>query len=194
MNEGYEAYKKYLSIKLHFTKDEYNYFKYNGEINAKFETFNQRNDKYFFVKVARKYGDNVVDYFVSNFIANKSPYIKDMNHDVYLERQKRIDGLTYYFKRDLEQLMRKSEHNFNKIFKITRGQHPILLKTYLAKRVSIETLCILNSILNYVEDFNKRINENIIWPQVRNKIVKYGPFIKYNKERMVFLLKDMLKT
>ena len=61
MNEGYEAYKKYLAIKLHFTKDEYDFFKYNGETNAKFETFIQRNDKYFFVKVARKYGDNIVD-------------------------------------------------------------------------------------------------------------------------------------
>ena len=112
MNEGYEAYKKYLSIKLHFTKDEYDFFKYNGEINAKYETFIQRNDRYFFVKVARKYGDNIIDYFVSNFISNKSPYIKDMNNDVYLERQKRIDGLTYYFKRDIEQLLRKSEKSF----------------------------------------------------------------------------------
>ena len=63
MNEGYEAYKKYLSIKLHFTKDEYDYFKYNGEINAKYETFIQRNDRYFFVKAARKYGDNITNYF-----------------------------------------------------------------------------------------------------------------------------------
>ena len=48
-----------------------------------------------------------------------------MNNDVYLERQKRIDGLTYYFERDIEQLLRKSEKNFNKIFKVNRGQHYI---------------------------------------------------------------------
>ena len=130
MNEGYEAYKKYLSIKLHFTKDEYDFFKYNGETNAKFETFIQRNDKYFFVKVARKYGDNIIDYFVSNFVHNKSPYIKDMNNEVYLDRQKRIDGLTYYFERDIEQLMRKSEQNFNKIFKVNNGQHNQLTATF----------------------------------------------------------------
>ena len=51
MNEGYEAYKKYLSIKLHFTKDEYDFFKYNGEINAKYETFIQRNDRYFLLRL-----------------------------------------------------------------------------------------------------------------------------------------------
>ena len=192
MNEGYEAYKKYLAIKLHFTKDEYDFFKYNGETNAKIETFIQRNDKYFFVKVARKYGDNIVDYFVSNFVNNKSPYIKDMNNEVYLDRQKRIDGLTYYFERDIEQLMRKSEQNFNKIFKVNNGQHPILLKTYLAKRVSLETLCVLDNLLNYTKDFSNQIKETIIWPTLNRKIKKYGPFLTYNKERMKLNLKKML--
>ena len=192
MNEGYEAYKKYLAIKLHFTKDEYDFFKYNGETNAKFETFIQRNDKYFFVKVARKYGDNIVDYFVSNFVNNKSPYIKDMNNEVYLDRQKRIDGLTYYFERDIEQLMRKSEQNFNKIFKVNNGQHPILLKTYLAKRVSLETLCVLDNLLNYTKDFSNQIKETIIWPTLNRKIKKYGPFLTYNKERMKLILREML--
>ena len=193
MNEGYEAYKKYLSIKLHFSKDEYDFFKYNGETNAKYETFIQRNDKYFFVKAARKYGDNIVDYFVSNIISNKSSYIKDMNQEAYLDRQKRIDGLTYYFERDIEQLMRKSEQNFDKIFKVTRGQHPILIKTYLAKRISIETMCILQNMLNYVKKFDKTIKDTIIWPQLKTKIVKYGPFIKYNPERMKLILRGMIK-
>jgi len=193
MNEGYEAYKKYLSIKLHFTKDEYDFFKYNGETNAKYETFIQRNDRYFFVKAARKYGDRIVDYFVSNFISNKSPYIKDMNNDVYLERQKRIDGLAYYFERDMEQLLRKSEKNFNKIFNVTRGQHPILIKTYLAKRISLETLCILNDLFNYTKQFNKTIKDDIIWPTLKNKIVKYGPFMIYNKERMKLILRKMVQ-
>ena len=64
MNEGYEAYKKYLAIKLHFTKDEFDFFRYGGTTKAKFETFTKRNDRYFFVKAARKYGDELTDYFV----------------------------------------------------------------------------------------------------------------------------------
>jgi hypothetical protein len=115
-----------------------------------------------------------------------------MNNDVYLERQKRIDGLTYYFERDIEQLLRKSEKNFNKIFKVNRGQHPILVKTYLAKRVSLETLCILNDLLSYTKNFSKEIKEDIIWPTLRRKIEKYGPFLTYNKERMKLNLKKML--
>ena len=193
MQEGYEAYKKYLGIKLHFTKDEYDFFKYNGETNAKFETFIQRNDKYFFVKAARKYGDNIVDYFVSNIISNKSNYIKDMNQEAYLDRQKRIDGLTYYFERDIEQLLRRSDKNFDKIFRVTRGQHPILIKTYLAKRVSLETLCILDSLLNYTKQFSNKITDDIIWPTLKTKIIKYTPFLKFNKERMKLILRKIIK-
>ena len=116
-----------------------------------------------------------------------------MNQEAYLDRQKRIDGLTYYFERDIEQLMRKSEQNFDKIFKVTRGQHPILIKTYLAKRISIETMCILQNMLNYVKKFDKTIKDTIIWPQLKTKVVKYSPFIKYNPERMKLILRGMIK-
>ena len=192
MNEGYEAYKTYLALKLHFTRDDYDFHKFNGQTKAKMETFRQRNDKYFFVKAARKYGDNIVDFFVSNFIVSKSHYIKDFNQENYLDRQKRIDGISYYFKLDMEQLLRKSQGDFNKIFKITRGQHPILLKTYMAKRVKLETLCILQDMLNYIKDFDRHITDTIIWPQLKTKILKYKPFVKYNQTKLKLTLKELL--
>jgi len=192
MQEGYEAYKKYLALKLHFTKDDYDFHKFNGQTKAKYETFIKRNDKYFFVKAARKYGDSIVDFFVSNFIVSKSHYIKDFSNENYLDRQKRIDGITYYFKLDMEQLMRKSQGDFNKIFKITRGQHPILLKTYMAKRVTLETLCVLQDMLNYIRDFDKHITDTIIWPQLKTKILKYKPFINYNQTKLKLTLKELL--
>ena len=179
-------------MKLHFTKDGYDFHKFNGQTKAKMETFQQRNDRYFFVKAARKYGDSIVDFFVSNFVNTKSPYIKDFNNDAYLDRQKRIDGITYYFKTDMEQLMRKSQGDFNKIFTITRGQHPILIKTYLAKRINLETLCVLQDILNYVRDFDKHISDTIIWPQLKTKILKYKPFINYNQTKLKLTLKEFL--
>ena len=156
------------------------------------ETFQQRNDRYFFVKAARKYGDNIVDFFVSNFIVSKSHYIKDFSNENYLDRQKRIDGISYYFKLDMEQLMRKSQGDFNKIFKITRGQHPILLKTYMAKRVTLETLCVLQDMLNYIRDFDRHITDTIIWPQLKTKILKYKPFVNFNQTKLKLTLKELL--
>tara|TARA_Y100001937_G_scaffold120150_1_gene176944 strand:- start:6028 stop:6603 length:576 start_codon:yes stop_codon:yes gene_type:complete len=191
MREGYEAYKKYLAIKLHFTKDEFDFFKY-GETKAKYETFVQRNDRYFFVKAARKYGDELTDYFVSNFVSNKTDYIKDFNEDSYYNWRKKIDGLTYYFKLDIEKLLKKTDNNFDKIFKCYRGQHPPLLKMYMAKKITLETMCILETLVNYTKVLDKKIDETYVWPTVKRKIIKYKPFIKFNKERMKLELRKML--
>ena len=128
----------------------------------------------------------------SFLLASKSPYIKDFNNDAYLDRQKRIDGISYYFERDMEQLLRKSQKDFNKIFKITRGQHPILLKTYLAKRITLETVCVLENMLKYIKDFDKHISDTIIWPSLRTRIIKYKPFIKYNETKLKWTLKKLL--
>ena len=192
MKEGYEAYKKYLALKLHFSKDEYDYFKYGGEVKAKYETFIQRNDRYFFIKAARKYGGELVDFFVSNYISNKEPYIKNFNEDNYYQWRKRIDGLTYYFKIDVEKLLKKTNNDFDKIFKITRGQHPILLKMYMAKKITLETMCILETLLNYTKKFDRDILETYIWPTIKQKILKYRPFVKFDMVRMKLEIRKMI--
>ena len=49
---GFEAYKLYLAVWQHFSRDrDYNYFKYNGKLaNTNPITYDKRKDKYFFEK------------------------------------------------------------------------------------------------------------------------------------------------
>ena len=56
----------------------------------------------------------------------------------------------------------KQSKKFNKIFICEDGQHPILLKSYLAKKITIETMVILEKLVEYVKDFDKNIDENIV--------------------------------
>ena len=51
MNE-FEAYQKYIALKLHFTSD-YDYFKYNGKTNVTLNSFNERKDKFHFKKLVK---------------------------------------------------------------------------------------------------------------------------------------------
>ena len=85
----------------------------------------------------------------------------------------------------MEQLLRKSQKDFNKIFKITRGQHPILLKTYLAKRITLETVCVLENMLKYIKDFDNYqidITNNNEWRDlasiIRKKYTKIDVLVK----------------
>ena len=52
---GFEVYKMYLALRMHFTKDHYDYVKYRGKVNASEKAFEQRRDRYFFKKLATKY-------------------------------------------------------------------------------------------------------------------------------------------
>jgi hypothetical protein len=79
MYGGFDVYKTYLAIKLHFQSDSYDYYKYGGKVNAKLETFTRRKDRYFFYKLGTKYGqDDILDFFVANFIADSKRWIGNL--------------------------------------------------------------------------------------------------------------------
>ena len=64
-----DAYRCYLSLKNHFTKDKYDYHKYRGKVRATNAAFYKRKDRFWFEKFARQKNDKeVVDFFVSNFV------------------------------------------------------------------------------------------------------------------------------
>lgn len=52
---GFEVYKMYLALKQHFTKEKYDFYKYNGKVRANEKSFEESSDRYFFKKLATKY-------------------------------------------------------------------------------------------------------------------------------------------
>ena len=62
----------------------------------------------------------------------------------------------------------------------------------MAKKITLETMCILETLVNYTKVLDKKIDETYVWPTVKRKIIKYKPFIKFNKERMKLELRKML--
>jgi len=65
----FDTYKTYLALKNHFTKDSYDYHKYQGKSRASLQSFYKRRDRYWFEKLSRQKEDKeVIDFFVANFI------------------------------------------------------------------------------------------------------------------------------
>ena len=52
------AFQMFLALKLHFTT-KYDYFKYNGKTRADVQGVQYRRDKWNYVKIAKKYEDNL---------------------------------------------------------------------------------------------------------------------------------------
>ena len=55
-----EVYQTYLALKNHFTKDNYDFFKYRGKSRVSKVTFNKRKDRYFFERMSRKRTDKEI--------------------------------------------------------------------------------------------------------------------------------------
>ena len=191
---GFEVYKIYLAIKLHFTKDDYNYFTFNGKSRASESSFEKRKDRYFFKKLATKFDrDTILQFFVSHFVENSSTWIGDIsvyNSSTYNNWKKKIQSMTFMFENDIDYLI--DICRFEDIFDCKSGNHPILLQAYLGERVTLESMVILNSLVKYIPDFDKKINEPVVWPEVRKKVVKYEPFLSIDKNKYKSILIDKL--
>lgn len=182
---GFDVYKLYLAIKLHFTSDKYNFFTFNGKTRTTLESFEKRKDKYFFKKLATKFDqDQLIQYFVAHFVQSEDTWIGDISKiehsSVYPEWQRKIQSMSFVFSNDVDTLLKDTD--FEGIFKITTT-HPPLLKKYLSKSITLESLVILNQLLNYVKDFDKTIQDPVVWPGLRRRVVKYEPFLSVDKPK-----------
>jgi hypothetical protein len=170
--DAFNAFKIYMGLKAHFNSD-YDFTKYGGKTRASKSSYLQRKDKHFFGKVARKYGDETQDFFVSNFLRNEKGYIGEFN-----DRNLLLNQVT----------------DFNKLFTVENGQHPILFRNYLSQRINIETMIILNKLVNYQKDWDKQINENIIWPNHRNKLNNYDSLLTINETEYKMKVLNLTKN
>lgn len=180
--EGFDSYQLYLGIKLHFHSESYDFIKYNGKVKADLPSFLKCNDRFHFGKLSRLYKSELLDFYVAN-LSLKDKWVGDLldneSKKVYLEWKKRNQRLTYQFEQDVTKLLEKK--TIQEVLTVNKGQHPYLLKQFLGKKISLETMCILDDITEYSKKWNTLITETLIYPETINKINKYKSFISYNK-------------
>jgi len=178
----HETYKTYLALKQHFSNETYDFVKYKGKIKASIESFHKRKDRLFFERLSRqKKDDEIVKFFVSNFVSSSDPsslWIGDIIHngnERYLDWQKRNQSLAYLFEQDLKNVFEGK--NFLDFLKIENNKHPKLLKEYLSDNLMLETLVILDQMIEYKKKFDEKLFDPI-WKMTSKKIRKYSPSLK----------------
>ena len=191
----FDAYRCYLSLKNHFTKDHYDYHKYRGKTRATVQAFYKRKDRFWFEKFARSKNDKEVEeFFVSNFIYSTDPatmWIGEMikeGEGRYQEWKKKTQSLSYIFKGEAENIFEKKK--VDDVFNCSKG-HPPILKSYLGGDTSLETMVICDIIFGYGKDFDKRLNDPV-WETVSRKVKKYKPFLNINVPRYKKILKEVV--
>ena len=191
----FDVYKQYLAIKNHFSKPNYDYFKYAGKSRASIKSFNTRKDKYWFERMSRqKTDDEIKNYYVANFVESDTPdrlWIGEIFRDgeqKYQNWMKRQQSLSYLFKEQSQTIF--LDYDLDEIFD-TSKTHPIILKKFLSGQITIETMVIYNKIFLYSDIFDRKLKDPV-WESVSLKIRKYSPFLNIDIKQYKKYLKTII--
>jgi hypothetical protein len=198
--DSYSVYRHYLALRLHFTTDTYDVIQQCGRVRASKQAFYKRKDLLAMNRVAESYSDKeVVDFLVANFVSgDRWGGVFDLDaKDRYTGWKKRIESLAYTFQNEVGGLALQCEKNnvpFESCFLSAKNQHPYIIKKYLRNDVSIETMVILNKLIDFVPSLDKSLSGDLVWPDVSRIIKKYSPFLSINKEKYDRLLRRAIGT
>lgn len=199
MLTAYKVCCLYRALKLHFTTD-YNFNLYKGKVNYTVSQFNANPHRFVYEKLANKYTKEpeIIDFLVANFLENPNVWVQDLlngeSFETYITYLRRKQSLGYNFQKDLNYIFDVYKYQKEDIFKSVDGSFPLLMMYAMNREVCIETLVILDSFLNIINNWDKKIKDDIIWPTFRNKVVKYKSFVSYNKEDFRSVLKEHIKA
>lgn len=197
MNEagGYEAFTLYHGLKLHFS-GKYDFIKYNGKTNVNKDQFMLRKDKYSFYKLSRKYKrEELFGFYISNLLINTNIWVGDLMQDDADQEYKRWlktqQSLSYIFEQNLNHLFDLVEVPED-MLKVVDGQYPLLYNEYLQGKVNLETIIILNDIMNFFPMWQKKVADDIVFPEFITKCEKYKPFVNYDKAKFKSKIKEKI--
>lgn len=206
--DGYAAFRIYTAIKLHFDSDSYDYFKYNGNVRATPDSFNKRNDVYFFEKLAKEYDLNTIVYKnlaqvrLAGGGTNKY-WIKDLlsrdNDKEYFRWKAYVDSYPIYLKNELgsirEFLLLNEGLTFSELFLHKRdGVDPIFLKWIVSRKYTEECILAIQKAMKCFEILG--LNNNKFHEDLYKYYNKYLPFISdsiISKKEIQNLMIDLFK-
>jgi hypothetical protein len=191
---SYEAYVTYLAVKRHFSRGTYDFFKYHGQVKASKEVFDARRDVMKFQKMARiKYP--LPEYLAVNMRDNHNIWVGEIilpDAEIkYLKYRKIIESFSYHLNNEL--------NNIGCIKTSLRvgsdGEVPKLLDLYLSSEVSLETLIVLDDLINFTQKFDSKLPLNPLWEDISYKIKKFRPFmVSYDKKKIIDIVRTHIES
>ncbi len=181
---AHEALQLFISIKTHFNSPNYDAIKYHFKTKRR-SSLDKRPDKFFFYKLAKH--PDPKGMLLANFSHTPTIWIGELFEPAGLERyyqwKKYKEGLTYFFNEEIKQLDHDS-------FKVIKQTHPKALQLYLANKLCLDTLTILNDFIMFSKVWDIEMKDDLVWEMVRFKINKYQPFVIYNPEKIIKYMKQ----
>jgi hypothetical protein len=94
--------------------------------------------------------------------------------------------MSYDFKNELEKV-----DDIRSLFKIEDNGYPKFLNEYMRGDISLETLIILNSFIDFIPKFDAKLKDDYLWSKFSFKTRKFAPFLLQDLDQKKF--KEILK-
>ena len=176
------AYQAYISVKLHFEREDYDAFKYNFKTNTNYSSFEKHGDTYVFEKACAKFVDRQP--FIHACVANRLagvPYIRDWIDEGYghLERYNARRGrLTYDFTTAVHDLFSVRDRGVDAsviFFEDPDATYPVAIDRYMSRSFGPETVILLDRVFRFID--RVETSDALLWPREKMRLQKYSPFV-----------------
>ena len=189
--EPIDVYLMYCAMKAHFGNTDYDFITYKGKSRVSRDSFYKRKDRFFFVKLSRKYKeyDEIRDYFISNFIKDRNGYISSFNNENYENWKIRRYSFYGIFSEEIKPFVKE----FNPLFEVKKSEHPKLMKEFLGGRLSLETLIVLDELVKFTKKWNQKLKDDIVWLDLKKIMNDYKRFLTIDKNKYRIQLLNLIE-
>jgi hypothetical protein len=186
--DAFTCYVRYLAIKNHFTKWQYDFFTYRGYVKTTREAFDNRKDKAQFFTLSKK--KNPQDILLGHLSSDPKKSVREINQDMdaYYDYQRRVYSMSYLFRTEISEFSSDWSSNF----RIAKGQHPPLIKLYLSKRISLETATIALQLSGHSNAWVEAGKDDLLFNEMALMFVKYHSFLRYKKDVFTGIIVDRM--
>jgi hypothetical protein len=198
---GFKAFRYYIALKLHFTTDKFNVFENRGNVKGSYETFQARNDRYIFDKLARKHSTDqeLIQFLVANFAYGNDNMIYGIEEaeENLVEWTKRKQSITKVFNDDLNYLeleIQKNTLTLDQIINFTLNSYPYIIKLYLGKKITLAIMSILNDFLGIIPKWKENDSGMLILENDIRRIEKSKGFVKYEQDKIKPYFNEFIST
>ena len=189
--EPIDVYLMYCAMKAHFGNTDYDFITYKGKSRVSRDSFYKRKDRFFFVKLYRKYKEyyEIRDYFISNFIKDRNGYISSFNNENYENWKIRRYSFYGIFSEEIKPFVKE----FNPLFEVKKSEHPKLMKEFLGGRLSLETLIVLDELVKFTKKCNQKLKDDIVWLDLKKIMNDYKRFLTIDKNKYRIQLLNLIE-
>ena len=199
---GFDTCRLFLALNNHFFQANYDYFRYEGAVPLKLETYEKKRQDEIrrYERLGRKFQDKeeLENFIVANLLESKKRMwvgglFGGESDEVYLRWQGRTQSLQYNLTSELRHIIEDND-GFNIVFKCEAHEHPEILKSHMRGDLSLESFVLLDMCLGFISRLELKLNDDRNWMIVREKAIKYRPFLERLNINIPSLVKVVFKV